>query len=217
MAEKKVWDTTFSVLSDADPPVSWEGYIYSMTAVPQGFEDNQRIGDKCTGTSLRVCVYAEPAGQNSTTVPPLQSDPFNNLRLVIFVWKDDDDPGFDDIFDGTDGTSVNTAPLYHLNHDKKVKRKILEDTMLRCTCVYGTDANGNFITQGTWAAPICYNRTINLSKIKGGTSTINFQNGTTTGVNKIYLALIAPHSNVTEAPIRCWNYFFLTRYTFYDM
>lgn len=218
MAEKKVWDVRFSVFSDSDPPVNWAGYILSLTAVPQGYTDTQRIGDKCTGSSLRLCIYSEPPGQNSTASPPIQPDGFNNLRVVPFVWRDDTDPEIGDIFDGTDGTSVSQAPLYHLNHDKKVKRKILDDTMIRATTTWGLDTNGNTVTQGSWNVPLLYAKTINLTKLRRGDNIINFQGGTTNGVNKIYVALIAPHNNTTGPDvIRCWNYYFICRYTFYDM
>lgn len=184
MAEKKYFDT-----SVAGVVLTYGGYIVSVSSIPQGTTDGQRIGDRLIMNSIEM-NYEVSAQINSG---------ISYYRIIVFIWKDDTAPGLTDIL------SVDTQANNHmvqLNRDKKIKRILLYD---KC---------GN-INQPTWTPPAAVRRNlfIDLRKKKQNDRTIFFQSGSTTGVNKIYFCLLSSNDGSGTTGL---NYTSLQRINFID-
>lgn len=217
MAEKKYGDSGFILSPNTtlvplpSLPVSYSGSIGNCTAVVLGTSDQNRIGDKVTGTSLEVnySVYAPDAAIIAGYVPE------NNywFRIIFFIWKDDTTPTPGDITDQSLLLVGNIyTPMAPLNHDRKVKRKILYDK----THHLFTSTSTSNTTVACFNPQVTRRFSINLTKLRGGLNIINYQNNTTTGVNNIYLLL---YSNIAPAAtaLTGWEAQIWTRYNFIDM
>lgn len=208
MAEHKVH--TVSILNDSlNSPIYYTGRIYSLTDVAQGQTDSDRIGDKCTGTSLELRYII----QCGVMTAPIASYEFF-LRVIIFIWKDDNAPGVNDIL-ATNFASpiIQSFPmLFPFNHDRKVKRKILYNKVH--TLVFDKGA-GDY---GVSANPQPFTTVfIPLTKL-GRLNVINYEGGTTDGINKIYIMLLShlpppPTGNANFV----WSIYGVCRYNFIDM
>jgi len=216
MAEKKIMDS-YQVFGPGAMAgqITVTGQIISLTDVSQGMTDATRIGDKCTGTSLRIRVYSEVPGQNSASSPKIYPDPYMNLRIIVFIWKDDTEPTADQIVDGTTLVNNDIKSLLPLNHDMKIKRKLLMDQNYTASGLVTIAGNISSINT-SYKLPVLIKKDVNLTKLKGGLNTINFQNGTLLGINKIYMLAIANHT-VDETNDFSWRHIMHFRYTFYDM
>lgn len=176
-AEKKFFDYSFAITAStsAGNMVSTGATILSISDIPQGTTDNQRIGDKATIHYIEFNIwfrafYAQP--DNSSTA--------NATRFIMFQWKDDTDPTPGDILQNVGTPS--SALVSCFNHDRKVKRRILLDITLNQWILLNS---GTYYSPAVGGDPSTYKKyTINLrtSPIK-----INYQGSTTTGVNKVYL------------------------------
>ena len=72
VAERKYYDSTVT-LSSAGNLLSTTGYMFVLTDMAQGSGTQNRIGDKCTGSSLEIrYLLTSPAAV--TTVPILHLD-----------------------------------------------------------------------------------------------------------------------------------------------
>ena len=94
----------------------------------QGSGQNNRIGDKVTGTSLEMKYELFLSGLAT-------QNPLNTTRVILFIWKDDTTPTVADILE--DPTYPSLSPF---NHDKKVKRKILYDKVINQYAIFSTVA-----------------------------------------------------------------------------
>lgn len=198
IAEHKYFETGVT-LTPGGVPLNAAGVITQLTAVPQGPGQNNRVGDKSTGTSLQVSFNAYASGLNTAAA-------FNIFRYILFIWKDDTAPTIADILE--DPTYPNITPL---NHDKKVKRKILYDNVFTQYTVYSTVATQSFAD--SMRPFIQKSIFIPLSKLRRYCN-IYFQAGTTVGVNNIYELVISTN---TGAANTTWNFESYTRYNFIDM
>lgn len=207
LAEHKFFDTVSEYPTAVVPTttgVTTDGKMFCITDVMNGSTDVTRIGDKCTGTSLQIRFNIDP---------PLVDDQAQTImwRVVVFIWKDDTDPIIGDILLTTASRPI-TPPLAFLNHDKKIKRKILYDKTF--SSVSSWDNTENTIT-GSENGNIYRDVFIPLKGQKNRLNIINYQAGGTTGVNKIWVLLV---NNVTPADIaKTWQITIGTRYNFIDM
>lgn len=216
VAEKKYFDSAFILTPQTafNNGVPLEGSLCALTEVPQGVADTQRIGDKTTGTSIEINYITFPIipgtpGVGAAYKPNL----IWILRCIIFIWKDDTTPTTDDITDISTIISAGiSVPITPLDHDRKVKRKILYDKIHTMVLDMQTG-----LFAGMCAVPVTTKRfAIPLHKIRGNLGTINYQGGSATGVNKIYMLLI---SNIPRSStgVLAWNTEVYTRYNFIDM
>lgn len=219
VAEKKYGDTAVNfgsnTINAGAPAVTDTALTLGLTPVIAGTTDNNRIGDKVTGTSLEVNYSIYPEEPGSPGVPAMYDpQPFFQLRVLIFIWKDDTAPSAADITDQNVGIVAGVLqPMAPLDHDRKVKRKILYDKTH--TLVAGV--NSGVYPGVSNATPMITRRfSIPLTKLRNGLDTINYFGGTTTGVNNIYLLL---NSNVPAATsvLRGWTTEVYFRYNFIDM
>ena len=109
-------------------PITKDGLMTPISTVAQGVGVTDRIGDKVTGSSIEIkLTIFHPTGSSN-------ADDYFQLRMIIFVWKDDTSPTKSAImapFSGLpSGFDFPTNIFY--NGDQKVKRKVLLDTTIDC-------------------------------------------------------------------------------------
>lgn len=194
VAEKKWYDNVVN-LSAAGNLLSNVGFMFSLTDMPQGSGQSNRVGDKATGSSLeiRLTLTSPTAG---TTVANIV------FRLIIFVWKDDTVPTLADILEGIGAT----PPDSPFNHDYAIKRKVLYDS---CTAHYIDPVTKSCQN------PIRFKKIIlPLNKLKRGLNIVNFQAGTTIAVNHIYALMVSDTPNTAN---QTWTLEASFRYNYIDM
>lgn len=206
VAEHKYRDTSILQQQPLGPTV--DGLVTSLVDIPSGLLDVNRIGDKVTGLSLQLtCSIFSP---HIATL----SDSIFIFRILVFIWKDDTPPVRDDILTiGAAGLPALLPNLWFLNHDKKVKRKLLLDK----TFVAADQSVLNVaITYSTayWRPHIAYKVYIPLSKYKRD-AIINYDGNTTNGTNKIYCLTLANLSAGNQS--QSWNVVVASRYNYIDM
>lgn len=192
IAERKFYDNQIGQTS-AGNNLNDAGFLYALSDMTQGAGQSQRIGDKCTGSSLEwrgVCF--SPA--LVTTVP------YITVRVIIFVWRDDTTPVLADIIE--DVTNPTLSPLAH---DTKIKRKVLFEK----TWTQYLDPTNKTVTIPNQLVKAV----IPLNKMKY--NIVNFQGGTTIAVNHIYFLSVSNTPNGT--PNTEWNFGHYFRYSFIDM
>lgn len=194
VAERKWYDNTLFLSNALPNQLDINGFFFSLTDMPQGSGQQQRIGDKCTGSSIEVRMVLSSPALVTTAV-------YLIMRTIIFVWKDDTAPGLADILEPGAWNPVN-APL---NHDTKIKRKILYDA---CSAHYLETVTKNSMS------PLKYKKIVlPLNKLRN-LNIINFQAGTTVGVNHIYILHLADTPAVAN---QTWTLNASYRYNFIDM
>lgn len=210
VAEHKVFNSGFyrgagrgtGYISDA-------GTIFALTLVPQGNTDLTRIGDKITGTSLQIKFMSYPNVNNS----PIGYAPLYMymLRVIIFIWKDDTPPSVGDILDAKGGEFpvVPGPPVEMLNHDRKVKRKILYDKM------FMQNVDPLFIAS-SMSSGIHKEMSFPCSKY-GRLATIHLQAGGVIGVNHLYLLAKSNVPSTAGGELLSYNFDLNARYTFIDV
>lgn len=148
----------------------YNGDIYNLSNIDQGDTGSLRDGDAVYATSLQ-CRYQI-----------VNADATNLQRLIIFQWNGEDSPAVSDIL-ATVGTT--RAPLSPYEADKVGRNKL---------------------------ARVLYDRTFNLQEpFSGGSHQIigsfkvslkkrhiQFQDGTTTGANKVFLLSVSDSSIVSH-------------------
>lgn len=211
VAEKKYFDQpyNFGISSGVLTYKSFssEGVCLSLTDVDRATTDTTRIGDKCTGTSLQYKFFVF----NPTSVAYPDCVTEFMFRIIIFIWKDDTDPIPAELVQYV-YPLTSRYPTQPLHHDLKVKRKILLDK------TYTTACDRNLTTSwysGMHNYPVFGRGVIPLTKLKGGLSVINFQNGSIQGINKIWLYVSTNVPAVLEN--NSWQMTFSARYNFVDV
>lgn len=209
VAEKKYWDfgSGYRPGVIAETPVTDAGVFHEITAVPQGQEVIARIGDKTTGSSIEINYTIQSF--KGGLINPIST---LFIRFTIFIWKDDTMPTVPDINENAYAATLGVfAPIAPLNHDRKVKRKILYDK------VHTLHTYWNVTDEYSVFVPAITKRfSIPLTKLKYGLGTINFYAGSEAGVNKIYL-LMQSNVGAADAATRAWQVAVYTRYNFIDM
>lgn len=198
MAEHKFYDVEKAFISTGGNGITSAGQIYPLTDLLQGNTDITRIGDKATGLSLQLRWTIEP--------PNLANQERNLLfRMIIFIWKDDTTPVLADILNVS---AVVQQAQYFLNHDRRVKRKVLLDKEYMFNAF--SDGTNIWSMFNPSKAAVEY---INLSKLKRGLNIVNFEGGTTTAINHIYMLLITD----AATSINSYDCKLATRFNFVDM
>lgn len=202
VAERKYLDVTQTNIFGGTP-LYYTGLVYPMADITQGYTSNQRIGDKCTLTSLQLKIYVRPPYFTGN----FQRDMI--LRIIIFSWKDDTVPGVFDILQPPSNTiDVNYNCLKPLNSERKVMRKLWYDKTF--TFFDDTQAAGV-------SAPDGASRVMNIFIPVKKMNVISFSaNASTVGTNKLYILMI---NNVTDINpgIRPWDVRFSSRANFVDL
>jgi len=215
-AEKKYYDIVFTALpggTGPGSPLSIGGSVFLLTAVPQGLTDQQRIGDKVTGTSLEVNYNISPAA--IAVISGYYPAKLWVTRIIIFIWLDDTAPNPSDVTDISTFLSGGlTYPIAPLDHDRKVKRKVLYDKTHTQWCDFTNTTTGNYTA--CMLPSITRRFSIPLTKLRGKLDTINFQAATTTAVNHIYM-LAYSNATVAAAPLSGWSFDVGMRYNYIDM
>lgn len=198
---------------------------YLLTGVPQGQTGATRIGDKVTGTSLRITASTWPDPYYELADPNqwIRSWFHITWRMVIFIWKDDTTP----VTKAELFVPVNIGhqqPIEPYDIDFKVKSKILLDIIWNqhYDWTFTPDGAGDFHDYVTSANNLKFAKVfrINLTKLRRGMNTINYQGGTVTGVNNIYVWIqsnIVPEASATITQRKTWNYHLTSDYRFIDM
>lgn len=177
------------------------GSITSLSDIPQGLLDSNRIGDKVTCLSLELKII-------SVTSHAAVSRQDWGWRCLVFFWKEDTAPSTTDLFALPTTALAATEPgVWPLDHDKKVKRKLLYDKTFTQYC-----DNLSTTFTGCFNPYMVKQIFIPLSR-KKGSKTIHYQNATTTGYNKLYIGLF---SNAT-AGIESWFLAFTSRLNYIDV
>lgn len=169
-----------------DAVVPW---VTPLTLVSPGFSDNQRIGDKIYGVSLQLKLRCYFNWDALTINDYLHG---GRVRVAIAIWKDDTTPTYADFFDVPGGGGAADACSAFWSHDKMVKRKVLYDSTkhLKADGWYNNTVTQIFPLPGS-TNELMWDIYIPFKKLKDELRTINFQGGTTTGVNNIYLIAVA--------------------------
>lgn len=205
MMEKKFLDSIGNFNSSSGAlAITNTSKIISLTDVEQGITDSQRIGDKTKGTSLEFRIVSFSPELSSVSTKEWM------IRCTIFVWKDDSIPVANtDLYgnSGSSGVAANQPSIWPYNHDKKVKRHVLEDF----TFVQFLDANSDTF-EGCENPYYTCQKIIPLTRLKQRLNEISFQAATTTGYNKIWCMLT---SNQTEFEAT-WNVSIWARYNYID-
>jgi len=216
MAEHKKFDNSWSFgPGTGNGYVNDSGEFFDLSNVTQGASFSQRIGDKITATSLQINITSNqmPSGV-VVGYDPLD---YYYLRIIIFIWKDDTVPVIGDILDGFIGqlpTQTYNEPIEWLNHDKKVKRKILMDKTYRQYGNQGASALA-FTSQNPVLNPKIF---IPLNRLtRSRLNIMNFQNETNTAVNKIYLLAKSNVKTAVGGELNSWMFKLNSRLNFIDM
>lgn len=193
-------------------PVTTGGVIWSPTAqILQGGTQNTRIGDKISWTSLEVkfASYSPKVIVAGAT----ESNTMWILRILIFVWKDDTEPFMGDLFDipPTVLTGSNLPYCWGLDHDKKVKRKLLYDRTFTQWC----DSSASVGSFTGCDKPVVSRRIFIPCKKLGNLGTVNYVNGTQAAINHVYFIAV---SNVLQSNAeKVWNLDISCRVNYIDM
>lgn len=203
LAEQKFYDTSEGFQNGTVTGILDSSTFVQITQMPQGITDSARIGDKVTGTSLQFRFTIDPA-ELTTQLNSWY------MRITIFIWKDDTTPGFNDLYQNyvAPGLPSLLQFMYPLNHDKKIKRKILYD---KIHTFYAKD----FATGAAVHHPNqVINGYCNLRHLPPRLNVINYQGGASSvGVNNIWCAFTS--NAVTNA--QTWDLVTFFRYNYVDM
>nr|QXP07679.1 MAG: putative capsid protein [Arizlama virus] len=177
-SEKKYRDR---LITGSSSTWSMTGTIFKISDVPQGYDDESRVGDKLMASSIemRGVLYA-----NNTLTNIGIWDQF--YRLIIFKWYDDTSPTTTDVLE----TGVVDTFISPFDHDKKSKRKVLFDKTFTVhnNIVWYTQSD----TNQHWET------FIDLKKKSTRVRRVDFEAGTTAGIGHFYALLV---SNIPDANI----------------
>jgi len=202
IAEHKQLETS-TFFDNTASPIYGTPHILSLTQTTTGTEFDDRIGDKVTGTFLTIRFGFQPIPADGMSQSAF-------YRIIVFIWKDDTTPTFDDIFDAPP-TAGQQIPIFCYDSRRKVKSKILLD--MSCQgFAFWVDTSDIFYCVDK---PVqFYTVKMNLAKLKRGLATINYQSGVTSvGVNNIYLMVLANFVAAADA----WGFDFMADYRYVDM
>lgn len=160
LPEKKFHDLNQTVSVVGGAP----GLIFSISDVNRGTLDTERVGDRLTPYKLRIhaTIYR-------STTPLLAVDCF--ARVILFQWHGDsfsDPPTLADFCQGTTSTGANNVNSLFTN-DTQIKYTILMNKLINISY---TSPNHSIVFD-----------------VKKKMRKINYLDGTTDAVNKIYLLI----------------------------
>lgn len=188
--------------------VHYTPQFFCLTEVDQGSSTTTRVGDKTTGVSIQLRMKAWYDSATATLAPNTV------VRVIVFIWKDDTEPEPSDLFQST--LTINDCCLQQLDHDRRIKRKVLLDTTftLRNDVIYNSSANAALLCTGAGSSTYI-KKYLPLSKLPTRLKTVNYQGGTTDAVNHIYLCVIADANPNTSliGP----KFDFISRYNYVDV
>lgn len=164
----------------SDTSIYRDGQIVDLCRISQGSDENQRIGNQITLTSFQ-CKYTVNRW-DFTTGDQVVVKPVFMLRCIVFTWKDDSAPTVGQVLSGLDTGTVDELfiwTLAPLNHERKVKRKILYDK----TLVDYVSPNGDYTLHGNQFVDM-YFPIKKFRKVYYGPTGLD-------GVNKLYMLLIS--------------------------
>lgn len=173
-AEKKFFDNNDNYSLVTGSPITTK-----LTSIIQGSTVNQRIGDKILINSIEVNVSYTIVASVSTLAP-------QNFwtRLTLLIWKDDSSPTSTSVYQQTTVTGTDCIHNSPLRHDLKIKRKILYDKVDRHTCLVNL---ATLIRPGSINFPIQRRIFIPFKNMPMSLRTLNYQQGSVTGVNNIFM------------------------------
>jgi len=187
------------------------GNVALLTTMSQGAGGDDRVGTKATGTSLRLKLLCSP-DQAYTGVRNVE----HWLRMIVFIWKDDDIPGASDLIRNYGTAPAGIWPFEPYDPDKKIKSKILLDVTYgqRATKYVSGSVTGDAMISSN--VPLFREFKFNLTKLRRGLNVVNFQQvSSTLAVNHIYILL---KSNIpTASQSSAWDVFISSDYRFIDM
>lgn len=199
IAEHKYYENGVTLAPGGGNQLDINGNLLALTDVAQGSGQNNRIGDKATGTSLELKYEIYFPGQ-------LTTNPINTTRIIIFIWKDDTVPTVPDILE-----DPNFPTLSPFNHDKKVKRKILYDKTINQYALFIPTAGQSLAD--SMRPSVTTSVYIPLGKLKRYCN-IYFQAGGIVAVNHIYCLMICDNNGAANTTWVAQSY---SRYNFIDM
>lgn len=190
--ERKYIDNVIVATSTSTP--SAPGCVWSSPQIKQMFTIvpgnavNQRIGDKVVlrNIAIKGRIYYDWGDRT------FQTSYANScrVRILVFIWKDDTVPTSTEVVDNSAGFLTSDACSFFLDHDRKVKRKLLWDK------TYDVCNDCFTFTTGWLAAPgpdsaFDVAKYIDMSRLPLSLRTVNYQAGTDNAVNKVYCLMVA--------------------------
>lgn len=158
--------------------------ISSPFLIPQGDTDQSRDGDRLMW-----------AGKVDLRVEAIigSSDPYNNVRLILFQWHPNSTPAVEDLL--LDGPSEAPDLFSQFNHDKRQEYKILFDKTWKLV------GNGSSASVPYTQASTTGIKRFKIS-LKKARKQVQFAGGGTTGTNKLYLmymsdSAVTPHPSIS--------------------
>jgi len=188
------------------------GRVVLVTTPQPGVGGDDRIGDKVTGTSLRVKLLVSPDEALTGT-----RNVEHWLRFIVFIWKDDGTPGASDLLRQFATAPAGIWPFEPYDVDKKVKSKILLDVTFGQRATKYINTTGPIVGDISLSSntPLFREYKFNLAKLRRGLNVVNFQQGSSTATNHIYYLL---KSNIPgSAQTSAWDIFIMSDYRFIDM
>nr|AOV86266.1 hypothetical capsid protein [uncultured virus] len=181
--EKKFYDE-FVTVTDANR----DGSMFCLTEVVPGTSVQSRVGDKIVMRNLTVrgrifYDWSDTSNRGSYGLAV-------RVRILIFIWKDDTEPEPGDVVDSSISTFSIDACSFMLDHDRKVKRKLLWDQTYDIKNDNQNYSNAFFAAPGTGSAADV-KAYIDLSRLPIPLRTINYAASNLAGVNKIWMLIKA--------------------------
>lgn len=211
VAETKYWDTAGD-LDSTTIPVTNMGSVYDLSLIPQNNSNKGRVGDRVTLTNVEVKLSFTLPLINMETTPPTTPIDDYIFRIIVFIWCDETVPTVDDILDTSLSTTNQGNVLSFYNFDKKVKWISLVDETHNAS--YGrnkTDTGGVTINGvDRTSTSMWYDKDLRNKDIR-----IDFINGTTQGLYKVYMLLI-DNSFIDDNQDATWRTTYKTRILYKD-
>jgi len=202
MAEKKFLSQAFSTNESSPDFLNEAGVLFDLSPIPQDATDSGRIGDKVTLNSVECRWSCQSSGETTLQVRYI-------WRMIIFTWKDDSTPGLTDILQNT-GLGPEATVLQPFDHDKKIKRKIHYDEVF---VQYSDLSDSSHPVQNPIRTGKCV---LNLANLRNRLNTIEYQSGSTTGVNKLY-CFVLNNIPLGSDQNTCWNHVWVWRLNYIDV
>lgn len=167
-------------------PLSNPATFFSLTSIPQGATDSDRIGDHCQWDSiqLRFKAYSSATTNNYDQC----------FRVIIFIWHPNDAVDVPNTAELFEYHTVSPNDTIHspLNHDHRPLRKILYDETF-CYAVDTADVPHTF-----WNYPVFQSVFIPMTRMKPQNTNATFD-AATSGNNMIYLCLVSSATTAATA------------------
>lgn len=183
-----------SLSNYTDINVTTAGSVIDLSAIPQGFNKNQRVGDK---VELKKLLLRWKADINAGGSGYFISDPWVNVRCIVFRWNEDSTvstPSRADILN----VIGNDVTLNLPNFDGKAKYHVLLDKQITLYASPAWDGTSVKSVDGVYSTKFA---TAALWGSRLGRKGINYLANTTDGKYKLYALLVSdstyvPHPGV---------------------